>query len=87
MGDRYYENHHTKSTTWKRPVGPAAPKAATSYRGGTGSAALMNSSFDSSISAGEAPLPPGMYSRVVDLLFGCVGCGYCFFGKQAGMDQ
>lgn len=73
-GDIYYENHATKGTTWERPVAPAAPQAAaSSHRRGSGSVASVNSSVGS-ISVGEAPLPPGIYTNVIGVAGAGVGC-------------
>ena len=66
-GTTYYENHATKSTTWDRPVAPAAPPQAPIHRG-SGTAASVTSSVGSGVSVGETPLPPGTHLTLLSLV-------------------
>ena len=68
-GRTYYENQATKSTTWDRPVAPAAaPQAPPSQHRGSGTAAWGTSSVSSGVSVDEAPLPPGIHLTMFSLV-------------------
>ncbi|CAM9261639.1 unnamed protein product [Pylaiella littoralis] len=65
-GAMYYENHITKSTTWKRPAAPATPAAAPSHDHSSsswGSANASGGGGGGGVGGQEAPLPPGWSAK------------------------